>query len=332
MGFISLLGLALMACNGESQRSSPVEAGPEQSGSPKSGCGDGVCAQGENTITCAQDCTAYVDGDLQGLDCMADLGQESLNNELTIVVDVEQSYHEMVACGALTFLIAEAVSRVVGDLLDDPTGLTAPAGFTWENNAYVTRDGGSEMQVTFHYGDDLEAGPEDAVIEHDLFDADNYLKGIRFDVDYTTFELIVRYDERGPLVELLGFGAMPDRPLRIGLYDVDDLVGEMSRIKIASGVEVTDVREGGTDVSYWVTKVPQQLGPFLFSGALTWDVEDTAATREPQRMDTTSWAVDYSDNGLSGTIDFSVDGFFPYSGTYLYSDSGWATVSLTCDP
>ncbi len=297
------------------------------------GCGDDVCSDDENVLVCPKDCDTVIDADFGDLaSCMSDLTQGELSDTFTIVADVEQSYHEMVACGALTVLIAEEVSLIANQMVENPDDIGTPDGFSWNGEAYVTESAtsGTVMDVTFHYGDDFDVGADGEAILYDLFDADNYLVNPRLDVDYLTQELILRYDDRGPLVELLGLGARPDRPIRLGLDDVDVFDGLFGRVKISSTVDVVDEREGGTDVVYTVYKTAQRLSPFLTSARLSWEVETTSADRLEQHMETLSWSVDYSDSGLDGTIDFEVSGTHPYAGSYKYSDATWASIDLSC--
>jgi hypothetical protein len=322
--------LAMVGCGSDPQNDGSEQQG---AGGAAQGCGDNTCAEGENAITCPRDCTAVVDADLKGLSCMEDLEQGELSEQLVLVGAMDDSYHEMVACGALTYLIAEAVYNIFADLIDgkDPA---APSEFAFEEGAWTTGSGGTAMAVTFHYGDDYDVGAEDEVVSHNLFDGDNYLTNIRVEVDYLAFEVIVRYDDTGPLVELLGFGANPARPLRLDLDDVDDLTAGFGRLKLTSTVTVQDERDASV-VGYTVATDLKRLNPMLSGEGLAFDVIESQGTHTgpDQQMATTSWEVDYVDDSsvLDGTITFDIDGPTPFNGTFTYDHSSRADIALTCD-
>ena len=192
------------------------------------GCGDGECVDGENIATCAEDCHAAVSpGTVVELDaCVSDLSQGTIDENLGIVLNLEQSYHEMVACGQLTFLAAYAVSDMFATFLEGGGRGGVPEGLTKEEGVYVAAPGGfanARMELRFYYGHDYEVGNAGDLVTYNIFKIGKYLEGASLDFDYETFELLIRYDAPGPLVELLGYGTDAPRPIRLDEGDLKDL-------------------------------------------------------------------------------------------------------------
>jgi len=268
--------------------------------------------------------------------CTQGMSARSVDEHLAIVFDLEQSYHEMVACGGLVGALAGAVIDVIASLVEDPSG-GLPDGFTREGGVYTSAPGGDSntvMNAMFTYGDDYEAGARGDLVEHNVFALKNYLENPSVDFDYTTGDILIRYGARGPLVELLGFGAEPPRPLRINPNNVDRLTREIEKLRIQTTVFVDDQRPN-TTVVYELESDPVKVGDMLNGGGFAFDtVSATAWSAAPaQEMATLVWEVDYDDRtrGLDGDIEFSMTGGdFDYHGTFEFNDSTWPVTTVTC--
>jgi len=298
-------------------------------------CGNSVCDAGENVFSCDSDCSAGAadDWSLEIEECADATDQSSMNETLAAAVDLETSYHEMIACGGLLFDMTLALVDV---LLDLTLGVITeqPTGFSWTGDGYMsTPDPATEMTVTFRYGDDFEVGAEDDVVNHDLFDADNYLVDPTVGLDLGAGETLLYFEGTGPLVELLGFGPRPSSPIRIGLDDVNALGGEFGRLKLQSEVQV-DTSSGNTAVTYHIGVGPKRLNPLLGQGEIAMDHLGTTATRGDIDLVTTSWNITFVDGSIAALRgDTSLEatgGAFDYDVDFVYDDATWADVSVQC--
>lgn len=269
--------------------------------------------------------------------CTEGLSNREVNDHLAMVFDLEQSYHEMVACGGLVVSLAVAVIDVIVSLVEDPSG-GLPRGLSREGGAYISEPGGASntvMTARFFFGDDYDVGAEGDLVEDNVFALKSYLENPQLDFDYTTGEVLIRYDRRGPLVELLGFGPTPPRPLRINANNVGRLTQEIEKLRIESSVVVDDVRANST-VLYELESEPTALGRLASGDGFGFDVVQTSAWSDApaQDMETRVWEVDFYNHrggGLNGDIEFVVEGgAFAYQGLFEYENNTWPRTTVTC--
>lgn len=269
--------------------------------------------------------------------CTEGMTDREVDQHLAMVFDLEQSYHEMVACGGLVVSVAGAVIEVIASLVEDPNG-GLPRGVTRDGGVYTSAPGGGSntvMTMRFFFGDDYEVGAEGDMVEDNVFALKSYLENPRLDVDYTTGELLIRYDSRGPLVELLGFGATPPRPLRISPSDVGRLTREIEKLEIQSTVLVDDARANST-VVYELESDPVALGDVATGDGFGFEIVTSAAWSDApeQDMETLVWDVDFQNTrggGLNGDIEFVVDGgAFAYEGLFEFRNDTWPETTVTC--
>ena len=273
--------------------------------------------------------------DLQA--CTQGLSSREVDEHLSMVFDLEQSYHEMVACGGLVVNLAVAVIEVIASLVEDPSG-GLPDGVSRDGGVYTSAPGGQSntvMTARFFFGDDYDVGAQGDMVEHNVFALKSYLENPRVDIDYTTGELLIRYDSRGPLVELLGFGPTPDRPLRLNTSNVGRLTNEITKLRIQSTVMVDDPRANST-VVYELESERVSLGRLADGEGFGFDIVSSEAwsNAPAQEMETQVWDVDFHNTrggGLTGDIEFVVDGGdFAYQGLFEFDKSTWPDTTVSC--
>jgi hypothetical protein len=268
--------------------------------------------------------------------CTDGLSAAVVDEHLAVVLDLEQSYHELIACGGMVFLLAQAVVDVVASIVESPSG-GLPDGLEREGGLYTATPGGDSntlMTATFSFGDDYEVGAEGERIEDNLFALKSYLENPSVDIDYTTGELLIRYGARGPLVELLGFGPNPPRPLRLSPSDLRTITREIEKVTLGTAVVVEDERAHSV-ITYELGSNPVSIGDLLDGASVRFDVITSAAqAHQPvQDMETLAWDVSYADQsrGLNGNIDFvMVGGDFDYQTRFAYRNDTWPEVSVHC--
>ena len=98
--FASITFLALLTGCLNSSRSSEDENDEidenDEAYQNEPGCGDSFCDSDENMNTCPADCEPLVGDEVDMADCTAGLDQSTINSNLLIVANLDQSYHEMV--------------------------------------------------------------------------------------------------------------------------------------------------------------------------------------------------------------------------------------------
>ena len=265
--------------------------------------------------------------------CTGGVSESDISKTVAIVFDMEQSYHEMIGCGGLVVALASAVLDVITSMVDDPKG-GLPNGFSQDGaGTYTSSPGGNTvMEMRFVYGDTYEVGAEGEPVQYNLFKLSNYLVNPRVDFDYSAGKLLIRYDEAGPLVELLGFGANPDRPIRIDLDNLGRITREIDKLGVTSSVIVADA-QNNSDVSYLITSGGVTIKELVSGKAFGFDLETTEAVHRsmPQQADVDLWTVKYADNAMDGKVEFDVvGGVFEYQGQFVYRDRTWPDITLTC--
>ena len=265
--------------------------------------------------------------------CTDGLSNDQIDETVAIVFDMEQSYHEMIGCGGMVVILASAVLDVLTSLVDDPQG-GLPDGFTQDGaGTYTASPGGDTlMELRFTYGDDYEVGAAGEAVQYNLFKLSNYLVNPRIDFDYAAGKLLIRYDEAGPLVELLGFGASPDRPIRIGLDNLGRITKEVEKLGVQATVVVSD-RQLNSDVAYHVAADSTTVKQLNKGNPMAFELVTSSArhTSLPQDADVQVWTVQYADHAMNGDVDFTVTGgAFDYRGEFVYRDSTWPDTALSC--
>jgi hypothetical protein len=296
------------------------------------GCG-GSGGKGEDTA--AVDPAAAATDAYPGLaGCADDLTKAQADRHLAILDESEDSMHEMVVCGGLYFqLLGDLVGYLATVAVNGPDSAQLTEGYRFDGaGAYVAAPpdaGSTSMHVRFHFGDDYTAGARGALVTDNLFDADSYLENVRVDLDTGTGEVLLRHDGPGPLVELLGLGTNPGRPVRLGTAEIDGIATEIGKLLVDLDIRVEDPRVLAT-VTYDVEVAQDTVAAVLAGDRAVLDMTSmTADSDDPQQhLVSRDWDVEYNDSqgGLDGTIGFVVSGgSFDYEGVWTYEASGWPT-------
>jgi len=333
--------LTAVACGKKEEPAEPTE--PEETETetetetegPADPCGDGTCDGDENFMSCDDDCSLPppYDGDLTG--CADDLPQADIDAELGLFWEVDQDVHEMVACGALVFALIEALVDITADLAEGASELSLPVGYSWEEGTFLASpDSATRMDLAFTWGAGFDSAAEGDPITDDLFAMDSYLANPRIEVDYYNFQVLIRHDGIGPLVELLGLGTSPGRPIELGLDDLDAVAqgGRFDDLLLDGTIQVGTVR-GDVDVAYEVALAPKSVGAVLSSG-LDSSVRSLSATDGVRTVEADAWSITYVDDAaaLDGTIGAEQSGgSLPMAATFVYDETGYAdTIELSC--
>ncbi len=252
-----------------------------------------------------------------------------------ISADFQNSMHELVVCGGLTIKIAVAASQALYELIFESVSDATPGGFQYMGDGtYKSGDASTDMGLRFVYGADYAAGGQGDPILHNIFVLDSYL--VSPSVSSNGVTVTVNYDEPGPLVELLGFGATPANPLVLTLADSLTVSSELNKIRVAGDILVDD-SAGAATVDYTVNIEPSPVADLILPfGSLDFSLVDAGATREDpaQTLTSTSFGVSYTDSGseLDGAVEFEVrGGEFDYQGTLDYSTGdAYGVLNLSC--
>lgn len=271
--------------------------------------------------------------------CAGDAPAADIAAEVALVAATEESLHEMVACGMLYYTIIVDLINVLQVMVTaGPDAVALTEGYTTDGagqyRAAPAGSGSTVMDVRFFFGDDYTAGARGDLITHNLFDPDSYLTNVRVEVDPGSFELVLRYDEHGPLVELLGRGDSPRNPLRISADAVGELASELGKQGVDMDILVDDPREGGV-ITYSVNATPTTVESAALGERIDLAGLDLAATSAAtgQDLSTLTWDLAYARSGaaLNGRVDFQVlGGSFDYLGTWDWSASPRPVRTLSC--
>jgi len=254
-------------------------------------------------------------------------------DETTLIVwEFEESAHEMVTCGSLTFQFMRALIDTASTLLTNPAGL--PEAFSYADGVYTTTGEGVAMDLTFRYGPDTPGGEAGETITANLFDLDSYLVDAVAVEDGETIE--VSFTEPGPLAPLLGHGAQPESPLVLTEADLAVLAASLASLKIKSTIYVDHEKVVSTITYEIKTPVAFVTDALLGMKLDMRQVDAASGVRDDlgQEMETTTWEVTYGD--LAGTLDGVIEadvrgGPFDFRVTYDYSPTArYPNVDITC--
>ena len=284
-----------------------------------------------------------VDADLLTVSgsCVDGVDPKDIKDTLMIVADFEQSAHEMVACGGLTFALIVALVDVVITLATNPGASTIPDTFTYDADTHsytarATNFGQTTMRIHFYQGDAEMANLEESLIKDDLFRGDNYLVRAKAKPNILEGKVEISYEKAGPLVALLGYGDDPPNPLKLSINDAGKLADGVRDLKFKMVVEFNDEGENGVTTTYTVDSPLAIVGSALTNSLLDTTLISAAANRDEPNQELTvdEWTVKYVDGevgALDGKIGFKVDGkHFPFLGLFEYEDSGWPKITLSC--
>jgi hypothetical protein len=270
--------------------------------------------------------------------CVGTTSQAELDNNLRTASYFEDSAHEMVVCGGISFAFIQVIVDMGINLVTDPSS-TPTEVIPFQDGVYKSSTSGYKevkMDVELFAGSDYSFAKQGERIPFNVQDASNYLVGGKVTVDLVKQTASVSYQSAGPLIELLGFGANPPNPLAVSLSDLKKLSSEFGKVTMASTVYVND-EKGTSTFTYALTTPKQPVSSIFNAGRFTYQMDSVSGTRSDnkQSMKSSTWDIAYEDSvhGLDGTMamDFT-GGVFPYRATFAYPKSKKPVVSYSCLP
>lgn len=266
------------------------------------------------------------------IDVDACAGDADVDDTTEIAFSFEESVHEMVTCGNLTFTLLKALLDSAQTFMADPEAV--PNAFSYADGVYQATGTGVAMDVWFRTSSDTPLGEPGERIEADLFGLDSYLAGASSS-DNGDGTVTVTFDEAGPLAPLLGRGDNPRSPMVLTGADALVFVSNLGTLKLKGVILVDDDRDP-VRVTYEIDNPASFVSDTLTRSRLSMDLVTAAATREGlgQALEPTEWDVVYGDSAgtLDGVIEADVVGGpfdFHVVYSYLPTDADPA-ISITC--
>ena len=266
------------------------------------------------------------------IDVDACAGDADVDDTTEVAFTFEESVHEMVTCGNLTFTLIKALINSAQTFMADPDAL--PGAFSYGDGVYRAGGTGVAMDVWFRTSGDTPMGEPGERIESDLFRLDSYLAGASSS-DNGDGTVTVTFDEAGPLAPLLGRGDNPRSPLVLTGADALSFVSNLGTLKLKGVILVDDDRDPVV-VTYEIDNPASYVSDTLTRSRLSMDLVTASAVRDDldQDLAPTEWDVVYGDTAgtLDGVIEADVvGGPFDFHVVYEYlpSDADPA-ISITC--
>lgn len=264
-----------------------------------------------------------------------------LKEQLAIVGELRDSYHEMIVCGQLALDFDNAVVNVIAHAA---LGHSGPPQLRYQGDGtFATPNGMMVIKTALATGGDLG---------FDVLDPQSYLAGLTVDASggldaalrggspwqmatRAAGSLDIRFSAQGPGYALLGLTA---DEVRGGVLHVDP-----TRIAKALGDAITvtnkiDVEneQGDSVIHYVLTGAPAKLSDLLGAKHVPMQLSSIEATRRStgQTIRITEWTMQFRGDGgtvLDGAIAFDVDGgAFPYSVRFTYPHRKEPDIELRC--
>jgi len=348
LGLCSLFSVAL-ACssNGSGTSSSGSTSGSGGSGGSGSSSTSTSSSTSSSTTGSAGAGGQALDLPEQVSACSADLNESSVEANLELVGSLDNSVHELVACGGLTVRVVGTLVQGIIEMIASNDDDITPDGLMFEGNG-TYRSGATDpnqdtdMLIRFY---DNEAGTP-VLIEEDIFLASTYLVGASAEsmvvVDQgnplnSRVVIEISYSAVGPRVGMLGFGDTPANPIVIEGSELDNLSPNLGDIIMETAVTVVDDR-GDSVVNYDVETGPDPILDIFDTSRVNYRIlsidGSNSATNQTLELAENGWQIEFAGgNQLDGTIDFLVSGGdFDYTGVFTYESTAYADIALACAP
>ncbi len=242
-------------------------------------------------------CGAMTPGEAE-IDVEDCAGDADVDDTTFITWEFEESVHEMITCGSLTFQLLFALLDTAQDLFSNPG--SAPDALDFSGGVYTATGTGVVMNIMFLYGSGTPGGSEGDLITADLFDPESYLEGAEVTEDGDT--VTVSFDEPGPLAALLGRGDDPDSPQTFTDDDVETIAENLGSLQIDSVIYVDHEQDFST-IIYQIESPEETVADMLLSSEMDMKMISATGVRPDltQELEPTVWSIDYGE--LHGTLD-----------------------------
>jgi hypothetical protein len=266
---------------------------------------------------------------------LAECARGDVAANLALAKAFEDSMHELVVCGGMAQRFSISFYNTLINLAK--RSKTRPPSFKHVGNGRY--EVGGVMVVTLQWPSDTAFGRAGEVIAFDAFDVSSYFTGASISVSAradssgkSRAELSVRFEQRGPLLDLLGDLAQGNQ----FKLDLDALVTMLGKVKLRQEIGVNDKR-GDSEVIYHAVSDGVPISDLVFAtGNAPIEVLDATATNKSmnQVMTVTDWGMEYS-GGSAGTMDGYVSfevrgGDFDWAGKFVYPHRSTPDITFSC--
>ena len=264
-----------------------------------------------------------------------------VGNNLAVIHELRDSYHEMIVCGGLQLDFQSSLINVIANAA---LGRGQVSALRYQGAGVFGTPNGM-MQIKTY-------GLDGVALAADAMDPNSYLMGLHVSANASglaqaainnrspwgvlkqaSASLDVQFSAAGPLVSLLELG--PAGAGRL-LLDPKKLARTIAKnIKISNRISVEN-HHGGTTVHYILESAPGPLSDLIDRKAVPMQLVSIVATHEAtgQTVRVTDWAMEFKGDGgrvLDGSIGVEVDGGdFPYAAKFSYPHRAEPDIDLTC--
>jgi hypothetical protein len=257
-----------------------------------------------------------------------------VDDNIAIAWAYEDSIHELIACGNLTFRFVAAVVESAAVIAGEPSSV--PNVLEYADGVYTFDGTGVRMLLTPRYGRNTPGGTKGESVGVDLFDPDSWL--VRADATNSGDDVIVTFDRVGPLAPLLGHGADPKSPLTLTPADFLGAAQYLAGLDVDTDIDIEETRAPEVDFTWHVIDGGGFVDDLLVGRVMDLSKLDGASgerTALKQTQNTSTWNVDYVDDGGSGALDgivaTDISGPIDFHVEYLYLPvDPNPTVTMTC--
>ncbi len=139
-------------------------------------------------------------------ECKPEMSRSDIATHLGILIELEDSFHELVTCGQLTYQLVESVANMSSDAMfgQPPQQSTSLTDLKHQDGMYVLEqpENGTVMRVKF--GKELSGDFNVAEIGADLIDPNNYFANPRAKIYAAAGEIRLTFESPGPLADEFG--------------------------------------------------------------------------------------------------------------------------------
>lgn len=287
--------------------------------------------------------SVHIDDELTNPNALAGCATADRREQLQIVADLRDSYHEMIVCGGLQLDFSDSLVNVIARAAMQSTQ-RGPAQLKYRGSGLFSTDNGMmAIQLATNDHDPLGWDP---------LDPQSYLAGIQVTaradammdtamrggnvwqvIGHTAASLDITFTNPGPGFQYLG---MTVDEARRGHLDLDKIARSIeSHFTIANTIDVTN-QQNGTTIHYVLQGPPIAMSD-VHDGKKVPMVLKTIAAERPatgQKVEITEWTMAFKGDGgkvLDGTIGMDVTGgAFPYAVKLAYPHRMEPDVQLSC--